>query len=178
MQKTPTIFIRDFDHNPKLVTEEKNPVCDWVFNGEGQATRKYDGTCCYFDGDTWFKRREIKPGKKAPDDFRPVNTDPVTGKMMGWVPVGPDDKWHNEAIAQDDGYAPGTYELCGPKVQGNPEGYASHVLIAHADAEVFDVPRDYQGIQEWMKHIPFEGIVFHHPDGRMAKIKRRDFDIA
>jgi hypothetical protein len=177
MKKTPTIFIRDFDNNPKLVTEDRNPACDWVFRSEGQATRKYDGTCCYFDGEHWFKRREVKPGKKAPKDFQQVNADPATGKIMGWVPVGPDDKWHLEAISKGEDLQPGTYELCGPKVQGNPEGYASHVMIAHAEAEILDAPRDYHGLKEWMAKTRFEGIVFHHPDGRMAKIKRRDFDL-
>ncbi len=176
MRKTPTVFVRDFAHNPKLVTRTQNDECAWVFAGEGQATRKYDGTCCMFDGERWLKRREVKPGKKAPADFIQVNHDPNTGKLMGWVPVGEHDKYHLQAIENGGEFTPGTYELCGPKVQGNPEGYATHVMIAHADAEVFDVPRDYDGLKAWMKDTKHEGLVFHHPDGRMAKIKRRDFD--
>lgn len=178
MQKTPTLFMRDFGGNPKLVTDTPNPDCAWVFAGEGQATRKYDGTCCMFDGQSWFKRREVKPGKKAPAGFIQLNEDANTGKLMGWLPLAEEDKWHHDAIDPETDYAPGTYELCGPKVQANPEGYIGHQMISHADAEILDVPRDYAGLKAWMETTDFEGIVFHHPDGRMAKIKRRDFDFS
>lgn len=176
MEKTPTIFLRDFDENPKHVTRIQNTDCAWVFAGQGKATRKYDGTCCMFDGDQWYKRREVKPGTPVPDGFVQVNHDDTTGKRMGWMTVAADDKWHLDAIAKGTDFKPGTYELCGPKVQGNPEGYPTHVMIAHADAEVYDPLRDYDGLKAWLRDRRFEGLVFHHPDGRMAKIKRRDFD--
>lgn len=103
----------------------------------------------------------------------------VTSKTVGWEPVGQSAfaKWHAEALGYPYERRPvGTYELCGPKVNGNPEGYDEHVLIRHADAtELLDVPRDYDRLQEWLANSDFEGIVWHHPDGRMAKIKRRDF---
>ena len=78
--------------------------------------------------------------------------------------------------------SPGTYELCGPRIRGrgsrhNPEDLDGHVMISHAEAEVLDAPRDFDGLKEWMRSIDFEGIVFHHPDGRKAKIKKRDFDL-
>jgi hypothetical protein len=46
-----------------------------------------------------------------------------------------------------------------------------------------DVPRGYDELREYLarldsKYAPghlAEGIVFHHPDGRRAKIKRKDF---
>lgn len=177
MKKTPTIFLRDFNGNPRYVTRYKNPDCAWVFDGEGRATRKYDGTCCLFDGTNWFKRREVNSGKRSPDGFIEVSFDPKTGKRMGWLPVGTQDKWHLEAIDAGDRFCEGTYELCGPKVQGNPEQYESHVMIAHATAEVLNPPRDFDGLKNWMRTCPFEGIVFHHPNGWMAKIKRRDFDL-
>jgi len=33
------------------------------------------------------------------------------------------------------------------------------------------------GIRTFLEHAGWEGIVFHHPDGRMAKIKGRDFGL-
>jgi len=33
------------------------------------------------------------------------------------------------------------------------------------------------GFREWLKGRDIEGLVFHHPDGRMAKIKKRDFGL-
>jgi hypothetical protein len=40
-----------------------------------------------------------------------------------------------------------------------------------------DAPRTFNELREWLSGMDIEGIVFHHPDGRMAKIKKRDFGI-
>ena len=71
MQKIPTLFERDFENDPRHVTRVPNPVCAWVFAGEGVPTRKYDGTCAMFDGKSSFKRREIRPGAEAPPSSSP-----------------------------------------------------------------------------------------------------------
>jgi Family of unknown function (DUF5565) len=177
MQKIPTLFRRDPD-DMKRVTRDVNPECKWVLDGEGTATRKYDGTCVMLDDAGWWARREVKAGKSQPPGYRPVSTDPATGKTVGWEPVEQSAfaRFHAEAEAKRR-WAPGTYELCGPKVNGNPEGYEGHALIPHEDADEFgDVPRDHDGLRDWLlAHPQFEGIVWHHRDGRMAKLKRRDF---
>lgn len=179
MKKIPTLFRRDPD-DMRRVTREVHPDCRWVLAGEGVATRKYDGTCVMYDGQRWWARREVKPGKKPPADYRPIETDDVTGKTVGWEPVEQSAfaKYHAEAVDHADavtGWPIGTYELVGPKVNGNPEGEAGHRLWAHAAAEVEDAPRDFDGLATWLADYPSEGIVWHHPDGRMAKLKRRDF---
>ena len=87
-------------------------------------------------------------------------------------------RWHAEAAADDDGFGwdPGTYELVGPKVNGNPENAPSHMLLLHEDAHVLDdAPRDFAGLAAWLHTQPWEGVVWHHPDGWMCKIKKRDF---
>lgn len=174
MRKIPTIFVRDPEDRSKLLPIY-TPGCEWVFAGEGVATRKYDGTCCKVEGGVLFKRREIKPGQGIPPEFTEEQLDTNTGKRVGWMPVNCNDKqdrYHCEAFS---GQPDGTYELVGPKVQGNPEKYDKHVLVSHKDAEVFpDCPRDFS-IPEWLRDKDIEGVVFHHPDGRMAKIKKRDF---
>lgn len=176
MKKIPTIFERDFENDPSRVLPVPHADCAWVFAFEGVATRKYDGTCCRFDGSSWWKRREVKPGKPDPDGFVLADEDSVTGKRVGWMPVAEEDAWHKQAIEKAGSSAPGTYELIGPKVQGNPENVAEHRMVSHAEAEVLsDVPRDFDGISQYLADFVGEGIVFHHPDGRMAKIKRRDF---
>jgi hypothetical protein len=179
MKKIPTIFKRD-PNNPKLITQEPHPECHWVFLGEGAATRKYDGTCCLIEQNRkLYKRREIKPRQHTPNGFFLADYDQNTDTKIGWVPVSPDnkeDKWHLASFHPP--YADGTYELVGPKIQGNPENYATHTLIAHADAETYpNVPRTFDGLKEWLKNKDIEGLVFHHPDGRMAKIKKRDFQL-
>ena len=180
MKKTPTIFVRD-EVNRKIVTKEVNPVCQWVFDGEGVATRKYDGTCCKIENNVLYKRREVKKGKQEPDGFDLVSTDDITGKKVGWVKVSDtnEDQWHRQGFDALENKQDGTYELCGPKVQGNPENYESHVLIRHATAEIIDgLLITYDEIRDViLNHSPpIEGIVYHHPDGRMAKIKARDFN--
>lgn len=177
MQKIPTLFLRD-SANPKYVTREVHPDCGWVLEGLGTPTRKYDGTCVMLDDNgEWWARREVKRGKAAPANYVPVGTDPNTGKTMGWEPIGQSAfaKFHAECGPFGD-MSSGTYELCGPKINRNPEGYDTHVLIRHADVVVFaGVPLDWDGLRGWLSERPYEGIVWHHEDGRMAKLKKRDF---
>jgi len=71
----------------------------------------------------------------------------------------------------------GTYELVGPNVQGNPEMFISNVLIRHGQYHLPDCPRDFDGIREYLSQANIEGIVWHHSDGRMVKIKAKDFGI-
>ncbi len=102
--------------------------------------------------------------------------DPNTGKRVGWIPViaNKENKYHLEAF--DSGLPDGTYELLGPKIQGNPEIYPKHVLEKHSEAPRFHgVPKTLDGIREFLRGYHVEGIVFHHPDGRMGKIKKKDF---
>jgi hypothetical protein len=115
--------------------------------------------------------------------------DPNTFHLPGWLPVGDglDDRWHREAWASRlEACAPelppdGTCELVGPKVQGNSEGYDHHALVYHGGAAVYlahdPPPRDFDGIREYLRTHDIEGIVWHHPDGRMVKIKAKDFGI-
>jgi len=177
MRKIPTIFIRD---STGKITREPHPAAAWVFAGEGVATQKYDGTCCIIHNGKMFKRRELKTGQEEPAEFQAVETDAATGKKVGWMPVGDgaEDRWHREAFARaaSKGAGDGLYELCGPKIQGNPEQYAEHVLVSIDNAQqIPDAPREFDNLAAFLAHFPHEGVVWHHPDGRMAKIKRKDF---
>lgn len=175
MKKIPTMFIRSQENRGEII-DQPHPACDWVFAGEGFATRKYDGTCCKVEGGKLFKRREVKPGRPIPSEFVEEQLDENTGKRVGWMPVDctdKQDKYHCEAFV---GQPDGTYELIGPKIQGNPEGQKFHILKAHSEAAVYDdCPRTFEGLRDWLSERDIEGVVFHHPDGRMAKIKKRDF---
>ncbi|WP_306210259.1 RNA ligase 1 family protein [Actinoplanes sp. RD1] len=174
MRKIPTLFLRDPADRKRLL-RDVHPDCGWVLAGEGVPTRKYDGTCVLLDEDgTWWARREVRPGRTRPPGYRPVMTDEATGKTVGWEPIGQSAyaRYFAEAVRPA---TPGTYELIGPKVNGNPEGTDGHVLVAHAQAERLDAPRDFDGLRAWLlAHPAYEGIVWHHPDGRRAKLKHRD----
>ena len=174
MKKIPTFFKRDMSKQPALVTPEVTPGCGWVLQGEGNATRKFDGTCAMVRGGKLFKRHELKPGKVAPDGFEDIESDLATGKTVGWVPVcdGPEDKWFRDAeLPIEDG----TYELCGPKVQGDPERCGRHIFVPHGKADMLGVPTDFDGLRAFLRDRDIEGIVWWHSDGRKAKIKKKDF---
>jgi hypothetical protein len=180
MRKVPTLFQRD-PEDMRRVLPVVAPGCEWVLAGEGAATRKYDGTCVMLDhaGD-WWARREVKPGKRPPSGFLAVESDSATGKTVGWEPIGQSSfaKFHAEAVRNDGGdFDSGTYELCGPKINGNPEAFAGHCLVPHWLAQPLeDVPLTFDGLAALLSDgFPYEGIVWHHADGRMAKLKRRDF---
>lgn len=181
MKKIPTMFLRNPD-NLREILDEPHPDCAWVFAGEGVATRKYDGTCCMIKDGKLFKRRAIKKNTTAPPDFIEEELDETTGKRIGWVPVDPDDptnKFHMEAFRQPAALKQNlTYELVGPKIQGNPERYEEHILVAHTYAGPYpEVPRGFTELRAWLSLRDVEGLVFHHEDGRMAKIKKSDFGL-
>lgn len=181
MKKIPTLFERDYGQKPHLVYDEVTPGCEWVLRGEGWATRKLDGTCCLIRNGKLYKRYELKPGKTPPDGFEAAQEpDPVTGEQPGWVPVedGPEDKYHREAWARLAHAKEGTYELVGPKINGNRDNFPDHILIAHSDEALkfaYSPELHFESIRILLKSTLIEGIVWHHEDGRMTKIKRRDF---
>lgn len=192
MKKIPTLFERNPDDR-RHVLPIATPGCEWVLAGEGVATRKYDGTCVMFDGTDWWSRREVKPGKTPPPNYKAFSADPVTGKVMGWEPIEQSGfyRWFAEAVNRIgyDPIEPGTYELCGPKINGNPEDYPHHVLRPHEYAEPvplnrLTLPTSDADAYRYFASVapaatlhgrPFEGIVWHHPDGRMVKLKWKDF---
>lgn len=183
MKKIISLFQRNYDGD-RLVRNEIVPGAEWVVNGEGVATRKFDGTCCMIRNGNLYKRYDVKKGKTHPDGFEPAQEpDAVTGHWPGWLPVNnnTEDRWHIEAAkatmnfhVAGGNYYDGTYELCGPKINGNPEHFENHVLIRHGVEILPDVPRDYEGLKKYLDGS-IEGIVWHHPDGRMVKIKAKDF---
>lgn len=192
MQKIPTVFERNWAQDPSRVTAEVNPQCQWVLAGEGVATRKYDGTCVMFDGERWWARREVKAGRQVPSGFQAVSADETTGKVVGWEPIEASPFRKTFAEAEEAGlwsgppesahsWSVGTYELVGPKVNGNPEKAPRRILMPHADAEQIqwhvEDPEDVATLVSYVAQQGWEGVVFHHPDGRMAKIKARDYGI-
>lgn len=184
MKKIPTLFVRD--PTTRLATPEVEPGCEWVLAGEGRATRKWDGTCCMVRGGALYKRVEWDQKKgDAPPEWLHHDFDPAMRHGHGWLPVGigPEDWMHREAWGHGGLALPdGTYELVGPRIGKNPEGVLDVHLIPHLNPPwvvdgCADVPRDFSGVRAWLESWNVEGVVWHHPDGRMAKIKRVDFGI-
>jgi len=184
MEKIPTALVRDPENRAKVLLEV-TPGCEWVFAGEGVPTRKWDGTCVMLDTQgSWWARREVKAGKLNPPSFVPVTFDEVTGKKQGWEPIeqSPFAKFHTEALSvKPTSFEPGTYELIGPKINGNPDHFGVHYLLKHSEAPVLtdlEKPLNPLDVCALLKILctldSMEGVVWHHPDGRMAKLKAKD----
>lgn len=187
MRKVPTLYRRDPDNRGRVIVGDVTPGCEWVLAGEGTPTRKRDGTCTMLDGEgRWWARREVKPGKVAPTGWVEVDADPATGKRQGWEPIesSPWAKVHAEAVADPPwesagGREPGTYELVGPKINGNPEGLNLHTLIRHGEpALTSGVGMSPAAIMDACETLGWEGIVWwrdiYDPDCEKAKLKVRD----
>ena len=178
MKKIKSLFKRDYEGN-RQVYDECVEGSEWVLKGEGIATLKIDGTSCLVQDGKLYKRYDAKKGKTPPEGFMPSQEpDPHTKHHPGWVPVSADnpaDKWHCEAFANFEG-EDGTYELIGPKVQGNLYNLDKHELVRHG-IKTFDEepPRSFAELKKWFETHDIEGIVWHRDNGDMVKIKRRDF---
>lgn len=186
MKKITTLFQRNHEGNHR-VRNELSPGAEWVVEGQGIPTRKWDGIAVKIEGGEVFRRLDAKAGRTPPKDFIPLQPqpDPKTGHWPGWIPaVLPAAVYILEAVKAaavryPSGIPDGTYEVCGPEIGtrhgANPEQLTEHVLIPHGEEELHDCPRDYDGLMEYLRDKPIEGVVWHHPDGRMIKIKKADF---
>ncbi len=183
MRKTPSLFKRDYE-GTRLVYNEAVPGSEWVLLGEGTATIKWDGTSCMVKDGVLYKRYDAKHGKNPPAGAIPCDPapDPVTGHWPHWVEVdfgAAENRWHTQAWRAVGEFLPdGTYELVGEKINGNAhrfEAYSAHEFWRHGNITAPDCPRTFDGIKAWLEIHEVEGIVFHHPDGRMVKVRRADF---
>jgi hypothetical protein len=183
MEKIPTIFDRGDDFK---VTNHPRKGCEWVFAGEGRATEKLDGTNV---------RITVRAGHAVRVEKRrnPSKTQKQQGVIDGWYvdadEYGKEDKWIWEAVKGTDvtGWPDGEHsaEALGPNVQGNLLGLEKHLCVPfNLEIPAYDnVPRTFDELKALLANLPSkfspghlaEGIVFHHPDGRRAKIKRKDF---
>ena len=183
MKKMPTLYKRIFDNHEKVGIENiVTPGCEWVERNEGIATQKLDGTCCLIQDNKIYARFDFKPGRKLPENAVPCQekADEITGHFPHWVLVEeqPQYKYHKIAFEklkkENPQYENGTYELCGPHFNRNPEKLEEDTLLKHG-CIILDVPRTFNGIKQFLFENNIEGIVFHNTDGSMCKIKRSDF---
>lgn len=183
MEKIPTIFDRGEDFR---VIPRPRAGCEWVFAGEGRPTEKLDGTNI---------RLTVRSGEVVRVEKRrnPSKLQKAKGIVDGWYVDADEnareDRWLYEAVHNTDArsWPDGEHpcEALGPSIQGNPLGLDRHVCAPfNLEIPVYDaVDRSYDGLQRLLaalesRYAPghlAEGIVFHHPDGRRAKIKRKDF---
>jgi len=123
----------------------------------------------------------------------PTKQQKQQGVIDGWYVDAeegrPEDRWIFEAVRGTDvaGWPDGEHsaEALGQGIQGNALGLPAHLCVPfNLEVPVYqDVPRSFDGLRAFLEKLESrfhpghlaEGIVFHHPDGRRAKIKRKDF---
>lgn len=182
MKKIPTLFERVYEgHRIVGILPNVAPGCEWVLNGEGEATVKYDGSCCAIIGGKFYKRFDAKGGKPIPEGAMKCQDapDPVTGHMPCWVRCdrwNPTDRWFWAAYDNSGGATLNdwTYEAVGPHFQKNPHGLAEDVLVKHGVSKVV-VERTFEGIRDYLAAHEIEGLVFWKDGEPRCKIKRSDF---
>lgn len=198
MKKIPTLFEREFEnHHVVRILDKVTPGFEWVLDGEGIATIKYDGSCCAIIDGKFYVRYDAKAGRKPPEGAIPCcDPDPVTGHWPHWIEVDipnpqKDYKWFAEAYKNTFGLGNivpqnATYEALGPHFNSNPYHMNQDCLIMHGkiklDEDVFpdalgngNGKRTFEGIKRYLKETEIEGLVFWKDGEPQCKIKRRDF---
>ena len=180
MKKIQTLFKKDPTNLGRVINELNNEN-EWVFY-DGIPTRKFDGTACTIIEGELYKRFDLKKGRKLPANSVPCQKlDSKSGHHPHWTRCNRDDnsdKWHFAAFDCLVNKEDGTYELCGEKVQGNPEKINGHKLIRHGREILNITDFSFDGICQFLRVSKIEGIVFHNKkDSRMCKIRKSDFGI-
>lgn len=187
MKKIPTLYVRD-EEDRSLVTEEITDGLDWVLE-EATPTVKWDGTACMWRDGLLYKRRTIRWKQDPTDDFEPCGKrDPETGKWVGWVLVDLDSKEDApyleaaglyEVTPRTFSIPDGTYELLGPKIQGNPHKFETHRFVGHGYLAIpmSLKPTNFSDIRAYLALGGIEGIVWWYENAPVAKIKAKDFGI-
>jgi hypothetical protein len=181
-------FVRKEINGKYVVTPEIAKNYEWVFNDESvHAVEKLHGTCCSViieDGaikSVWNRTERLPFFNKGK---RHIIEGFLESYERGYLDL-PDGLWFGELI--------------GKKVNGNPYSLDKHVWSPfktyaweHLSYKSWGkYPKDFETISEWFKDLMplyslkihgkefnkhfVEGIVFTHPDGRYAKLRRDMF---
>lgn len=203
MIKIPCLIIRDHTSKiiPPIAEMEITKGCEWVMEGRGIATVKWDGTSCAIINGTKYARFDAKINKKTgkrkevpSEAIACCDPDPVTGHWPHWVPANkPEYKYILEAF--DNTFTEndvsrikyGTFEAVGPKINNNPQKLDKHEVLWHGDHVIggenfIDQTgnRCLSYIRDFLEVANYEGIVFHgliDEIYKMVKIRKVDFGL-
>jgi hypothetical protein len=192
MEKIECPFVRKEINGNYLITPEVAEGFDWVFNDDSVlAIEKIHGTNCSIviqNGwilSVWNRTERIPFFNKGKAH---IIEGILESFKRGYMDLMDDGQWFGELI--------------GEKINGNPYKIKGHLWIPfktfgqkHLRYKSWGkYPKDFDTISRWFKDdlIPLyacmaqgsdarktgfvEGIVFTHPDGRMAKVRRDMFD--
>jgi len=189
MQKIETIYKRN-PRNQKRVINERNDRddrrLDVIWSGDAFATGKWDGTACMIYGGKLYRRHQLSGESPKPSGWVHWTLDHAAPSGHGWLAVtdAPTDRYHIEGfdwLTQSYGTPEdGTYELIGPKINGNPHRAMCHQLVPHGK-DLVVCGFGFDELASTLGNIPFEGIVWWGPyQGSvqpLGKIKAMDFGL-
>ncbi len=186
MPKLSSPFVRKMVGEDYIVTNEIEKGMEWVFEDESvMAIEKLHGTNVGI---------LIKEGAVTAI-FNRTERIPFITKGKSWIVKGilnSKVKGYLEFLGDGQHFG----ELIGPKVNGNPYKLDEHLWIPfsgfcqkHLKYKCWgEYPKTFESISKWFEELMplyasmkgsregfVEGIVFTHPDGRMAKLRRDMF---
>jgi len=187
-------FVRKMVNDRYVVTPEVDPEYKWVFEDEGvKAVDKIDGTniCIRVENK---KVTRIFNRTQEKDLFPPGTTQSRwEGACMEGLARAIQKDWL-KGLEDGDHYG----ELIGELFNGNPHKIQGNIWVpfsylarkCHWRSWIKNqYPKDFESVSNWFKELPSlfnqatklesvmtEGLVFLHPDGRMAKLRRDMFD--
>lgn len=187
MEKLYSPFVRELTDKGYIVTNKIAEGYEWVFEDEStMAIEKLHGTNVSII---------VKEGTVM-SIYNRTERIPFITKGKSWIVRGilnSKERGYLEFLGDGQHFG----ELIGPKVNGNPYKLDVHLWIPfsgfcqkHLKYNCWGkYPKTFESISEWFKELMplytsmkgdrngfVEGIVFTHPDGRMAKLRRDMFD--
>lgn len=187
-------FIREMRGEHYIITGEINPGYEWIFEDGVRAVDKLHGTnLCVI----------VKDGKIASIDNRtqrlvdsayglPVRLKGMAPRAYEGVIHALEKEHYVKYLKEGRNYG----ELIGPRINGNLHGLDRHLFVpfdylfesCHWKSWVQNkYPKDLGSISNWFTTLPSlfsqkmkhdglaEGLIFYHPDGRRAKLRRDHF---
>lgn len=184
-------FIRKDTPKGYCVIDEIDPDYKWVFEDGVKAIDKIDGTNI---GIRIEKGEITRIFNRTTEKFIwNINQTKWEGACMEGLAKAIQKEWLKK-LGDGDHYG----ELVGELFNGNPHKIQGHLFVPfdYLKRSCFwktwvqnKYPKDFESISEWFKELPSlfnqrlklppikaEGLVFYHPDGRMAKLRRNMFD--
>ena len=188
MPKIESPFVRELINGNYIVTNKIAEGYEWVFTDESvMAIEKLHGTNVSI---------VIVEGTVT-QVYNRTERIPFITKGKKWIIEGllnSKERGYLENLGDGQFFG----ELIGPKINGNPYKLTEHLWIPFSTFAQKHLrykswgkyPKDFETISDWFEKdlLPLyalmkgdkqgfvEGIVFTHPDGRMAKLRRDMFD--
>jgi len=187
MPKLESPFVRKQIDGKYVVVDEINPGYEWVFNDDKtMAIEKLNGMCISIYIDRGVITNVWSRGRRVP--FFGLGTRTIIEGLLNSY-----EKGYMEFLPDGQHFG----ELIGPGSEGNSYKIEKPLWIPfktyaqkHLRYESWGrYPKTFESISEWFKtlmalysgHVGnpnkyVEGVVFTHPDGRMAKLRIDMFD--